>query len=145
MFCDYMKVFHTVTVSVLLYGCTIRTLMKCLEKKLEKNYTNPGSSTPQNGSCKVTYLQSHKPSKIRRATHAGYCWRSMNELINNVLLWIPTYGHTSVDWPAKSYLYQLCADTEYRLEDLHGAMATKDRWRDRENQKNPCLSNRHSC
>ena len=34
--------------------------------------------------------------QVRRARHAGHCWRSRDELIRDVLLWTP---HT---WPCKS-------------------------------------------
>ena len=30
--------------------------------------------------------------QVRRTRHAGHCWRSRDELISDVLLWIPTYG-----------------------------------------------------
>ena len=74
-----------------------------------------------------------KTLHIRRTRHAGHCWRSMNELISNVLLWIPTHGRTSVDWPTRIYLQQLCAYKGCSLEDLPGTMddrtkTTQARW-----------------
>ena len=48
------------------YGSTTET-NQMLEEKI-RNYTrnlfqtNPGSSNPQNFSCRITYLPSHKPS-----------------------------------------------------------------------------------
>ena len=33
------EILQDVTVSLLLYGCTTQTFMKCLEKKLDENYT----------------------------------------------------------------------------------------------------------
>ena len=30
-----------------------------------------------------------KTIQVRRTRHAGHCWRSMNELISDVLLWTP--------------------------------------------------------
>ena len=47
------------------------------------------------------------------------------------LLWIPTYGHTSVSQPAKTYIHQLCVDIGYRIEDLLRAMADGDKWWER--------------
>ena len=41
---------------------------------------------------------------VRRTRHAGHCWISKHELINNVLLWTPTHGHTSVGQPARTYI-----------------------------------------
>ena len=38
---------------------------------------------------------------------------SLYKLIKAVLLSTSTNGHTSVDRPAKSYINQLCADTEF--------------------------------
>ena len=45
-----------------------------------------------------------------------------DEIINNVHLRTPTYGHTSVDQQAKTYVHQLCVDTGYCLDDLAGAI-----------------------
>ena len=44
----------------------------------------------------------------------------------NDVLWTPTHGHTRVGRPAKTYIYQLCADTGYRLEDLPRVKTDKD-------------------
>ena len=33
-----------------------------------------------------------------------HCWRSKDELINDVLLWTPPHGHTSVGRPVKTYI-----------------------------------------
>ena len=33
-----------------------------------------------------------KTIQARRTRHAGHCWRSRDEIISDVLLWIPTYG-----------------------------------------------------
>ena len=46
-----------------------------------------------------------------------------DELISDVFLWTATCGHTSVGWPAKTYIHLLCADTWYFLEDLQSLMA----------------------
>ena len=78
-------------------------------------WTIPGSSSLQNSNCTPTYLPSHKPSKIRCV---GHCWKSKVKLINDVLLWIPTHGHTSVGWLARIYIHDLCVNTGCCLEDL---------------------------
>ena len=52
--------------SLLLYRCTILTLTKCIEKKLDGNCTimlrtilnKSGKQHPQNSSCAATYLPS---------------------------------------------------------------------------------------
>ena len=53
-----------------------------------------------------------------------------DELINDVLLWNPTHGHTSVGWPAKTYIHQFYLDARCRLEDLQSKMANRDRWQE---------------
>ena len=30
----------------------------------------------------------------------GHCWKSKNDLMSDVLLWIPTHGHACVGQPA---------------------------------------------
>ena len=54
-----------------------------------------------------------KTIQIRRTRHAGHCWRSRYELINDVLLWTPTYGRAKAGLPAQTYIQQLCEDTGY--------------------------------
>ena len=41
------------------------------------------------------------------------------------------HGQTSVSQPAKTYIHQLCTDTECSLEDLPGVMDYRDRWQER--------------
>ena len=47
-------------------------------------------------------LYAHLPSlsqtiQVRRVRHVGYCWRNKeDELMGDVLQWIPTHRHTSV-------------------------------------------------
>ena len=55
------------------------------------------------------------------------CWGNKDKLKSNVLLWTSTHGHTSVGWPAKSYIHQLCTDTVCCIEDLRRVMANRDR------------------
>ena len=38
--------------------------------------------------------------RVKRARYAGHCWKSKDELIRDILLWIPTHEHTSVCRPA---------------------------------------------
>ena len=39
----------------------------------------------------------------------------------------PTHRYISVNWEPKTYIRQLCADTEYRQEDLPKLMPNMDR------------------
>ena len=61
----------------------------------------------------------------------GYCWRSKDELISDVLLWTPTYGCARVGRPARTYIQQLCEDTGCNPEDLPAAMNDREKWRER--------------
>ena len=113
---------HITLMSLLLYGYTTWTLIKHWPKKLMGStqqcymlfWTNPGSSTLQNSSCMVTYLPSHKPSKMSKT-----CWRNSSTTFSYKLLY-------SVDQPAKTYIHQLCADTGCCLENLQRAITYVD-------------------
>ena len=53
-----------------------------------------------------------KTIQVRRARHAGHCWRSRDELIRDVLLWTPTHGRAKAGRPARTYIQQLCENTD---------------------------------
>ena len=72
-----------------------------------------------------------KTIQVRRTRHARHCWRSKAELISNVLFRTPHHGRANVGRRAKTYLQQLCADTECNLENLPKAMDYGDDWRER--------------
>ena len=81
-------------------------------------------------------LYGHLPSitktiQVRRARHAGHCWRSKDELISDVLLWTPAYGQAKAGRPARTYIQQLCEDTGCSAEDLPKAMNDREKWRER--------------
>ena len=71
-----------------------------------------------------------KTIQVRRARHAGHCWRSKNELVSDVLLWTPTYGQAKAGRPARTYIQQLCEDTGCNPEDLPEAMNDREKWRE---------------
>ena len=93
----YIYIFQAAVTSILLYGCTTWTLTKRLEKKLDGNYTRMlrailNKSWQQHPTRHQLY--GHLPPitktiQVRRTRHAGHCWRSRDELIRDVLLWIP--------------------------------------------------------
>ena len=98
---DKMKrsFFQAAVLSILLYGCTTWTLTKRLEMKLDGNYTRMLQAI-LNKSCgqhpTKHQLYGHLPPirktiQVSRARHAGYCWRSRDELISDVLLCPPPY------------------------------------------------------
>ena len=72
-----------------------------------------------------------KTIQVRRTRHAGHCWRSRDELIRDVLLWTPTHGRAKAGRPARTYIQQLCEDTECCPEDLPEAMNDREEWRER--------------
>ena len=72
-----------------------------------------------------------KTIKIRRARHAGHCWRSRDELISDVFLWTSSHGRVKAGRPARTYIQQLCADTECSPEDLSDAMDDREKWLER--------------
>ena len=137
---DKMKrsFFQAAVVSILLYGCTTWTLTKRLEKKLDGNYTRMlrailNKSWRQHPTRHQLY--GHLPPitktiQVRRARHAGHCWRSRDELISDVLLWTPTYGRAKARRPARTYIQQLCEDMGCSPEDLPEEMNDREKRRD---------------
>ena len=69
--------------------------------------------------------------QVRQTRHAGHCWRSRDELIRDVLLWIPTHGRAKAGRPARTYIQQLCEDIGCCPEDLPRAMNDREEWRER--------------
>ena len=138
---DKMKrsFFQAAVTSILLYGCTTWMLTKRLEKKLDGNYTRMlrailNKSWQQHPTTHQLY--GHLPPitktiQVRRTRHAGHCWRSRDELIRDVLLWIPTHGRAKAGRPARTYIQQLCEDTGCCPEDLPRAMNDREEWRER--------------
>ena len=138
---DEMKrsFFQAVVVSILLYGCTTWTLTKRLEKKLDGNYTRMlrailNKSWRQHPTKHQLY--GHLPPitktiHVRQTRHAGHCWRSRDEVISDVLLWIPTNGREKAGRPARTYIQLLCEDTGCSPEDLPEVMNDREKWRER--------------
>ena len=147
---DKMKrsFFQAAVVSILLYGCTFWTLTKRLEKKLDGNYTRMlraiwNKSWRQHPTRHQLYgllPLITKPIQARRTRHAGHCWRSKDELISDVLLWSPPYGRAKAERPARTYIQQLCEDTESSPEDLPEAMNDREKWRERVRDIRACSS-----
>ena len=131
--------FQAVVVSILLYGCTTWMLTKWLEKKLDSNYTRmlwailnkPWRQHPTRHQLYGHLPPITKTIQVRRTRHAGYCWRSRDELISEVLLWTPTYGQAKAGRPAWTYTQQLCEDTGCSPKDLQEAMNGREKWRER--------------
>ena len=128
---DKMKrsFFQAAIVSILLYGCTIWTLTKRMEKKLDSNCTRMlrailNKSWRQHPTKQQLY-------KIRRTRHMGHCWRNRDELMSVVLLWTSSHGRAKAGRPARTYIQQLCADTGCSSENLPKVMDDREVWRER--------------
>ena len=114
------------------------TLTKRLEKKLDGNYTRMlrailNKSWRQHPTRRQLYGHLSpitKTIQVRRARHAGHCWRSKDELVSDVLLWTPTYGQAKAGRPAQTYIQQLCEDTGCNPEDLPEVMNDREKWRE---------------
>ena len=138
--------FEAVVVLILLYGCTIWTLTKWMEKKLDGNYTRTlwrilNKSWRQHPT--KSQLYGHLPPiaktiKVRRTRQAVHCWRSKDELISDILLWTPPYGRTKAGRPAWTYIQQLCEDTGCSPEDLPEPMNDREEWRERVRDIHAC-------
>ena len=126
-------------VSILLNGCTTWTLTKRMEKKLDGNYTRMlrailNKSWRQHSTKQQLY--GHLPPftktiQVRRTRHAGYCWRSRDELIITILQWTTSHERAKAGRPARTYIQHLCADTGCCLEDLSKAVNDREGWRER--------------
>ena len=127
--------FQAVVESILLYGCTTWTLTKCLEKKLDVNYTRMlqailNKSRQQHPTRHQLY--GHLPPitktiQVRRTRHAEHCWKSRDEPISDVLLWTLTYGRARAGRPARTCIQQLCEDTGCSPEDLPEGMNDREK------------------
>ena len=76
----------------------------------EQYWTVPGANTTQNSSCPAIT----KTTQIRRTRHVGHCWRSKDELMIDVLLWILSHEWTKIGRPP----------TDKGIDD-------RDEWRER--------------
>ena len=132
--------FFCVTVeSVLLYGSSTWTLTKQQTSNLDGTYTKMlrtvlNISWRQHPTKKELYGHLQPVSnkiKERRLRFSGHCWRSKNELASYLLLWKPQHGINYVGHPCRTYIDQLCDDSECYLSDLSTAMMDRDGWKER--------------
>ena len=121
--------YKAAVVSILLYGCTTRTLTKHMEEKLYSNYARLLWAILNKfwrQHLTKQQLFGHRPAitktiQVRRTRYAGHCWKNKDELISNLILWTPSHGRARVWRPSR---------TGCRLEDLSGAMDDRDEWRE---------------
>ena len=106
-----------------------------MEKKLDGNYTRMlwaiwNKSWRQHPTKQQLYGYLPlimKTIQVRWTRHAGHCWRSKDKLISDILLWTPSHGRAKAGQTARTYMKQLCADTENLLE----VMDDRDEWWER--------------
>ena len=136
-FC-WVGIIPAVDMSVLLYCCSIWTLMNHLEKKLSRNYSRMLQAVLNKSWKQHTTKQQLKSyllpilqtSQVRQTRDAKHCWRSKDEHISNILWWTTIHEHTSVNQLAKTCIHQLYVDTGGHLDDLTRVMANRDRWQE---------------
>ena len=105
-------------VSILPYGCTTWKLTKRLEKKktwwdlhkilrvvLHKSWKQYPTKQKFYGHLPSIWKKKQKNISVRRARHAGHCWKSKKEFIADTLLRIPERGRASNSRPVKDNLY----------------------------------------
>ena len=80
-------------------------------------------------------LSGIKNIQIRQTKHAGHCRRNKDGLIIDFRQWTPSNGRASVGRPTRTYLQELCMDTECCLEDLSETMDDRDKWQERERER----------
>ena len=68
--------------------------------------------------------------QVRRIKHGWQFWRRMKELISDI-----HRGQSSVYWAAKTYIHQLCRDTECSPEDMPRMITDSDRCFERERER----------
>ena len=109
-------------VLILLYRYSTWTLIKRIEKNLDENYARMiriilkkfWKQHPMEQQLYGQLPPISKTIQVRWTRHASLCWRS-----KDVLQWSSTHERVSVDWPARTYLYQLNANIGCNLKDLN--------------------------
>ena len=129
--------FRAVVESVLLYGSEAWTLTTKLERKLDGTYTRM-LRVVFNISWKLHLtnkkLYGHIPTlsktiRERRTRFAGHCFRSENEIISGVLMWMPAHGFKKRGRPKRNYIKQLTDDTGLTVEEAKTAMKDRNIWK----------------
>ena len=132
-----LRVFSATVESVLTYGCEAWTVTSKIAKMLDGCYTRMlrkvlNISWKQHMTNKELYGNLPKlSSKIRkrRKRFAGHCFRSKEEPVSKLILWIPKHGTRRRGKPQTTYIDTLCTDTGLEPNDLRVAMQDRTTWR----------------
>ena len=117
--------------SLCVLSCQILFMYKAwrqLHKNAASNIKQEPETTPNKAADVWPPTTHHEnfPSETNQT-----CWRSRDELINDVLLWTPSHGRAKAERPARNYIQQLCDDTGCSPGDLPEAMNDREGWRER--------------
>ena len=131
--------FRSTVESILLYGSSAWTLSRNLENKLDGTYTRMlravlNKSWNQHPTKEELYGNIPVISEIvreRRTKYAGHCYRSKDELVGDLLLWIPNHGHSGIGRPRRTCIDQLSNDVGMPVDDLKPSVEDRDVWRER--------------
>ena len=107
--------------------------------------TNSRRNIYENSSSTAIYFS--QTIQKWRAKDAGYLWLNKDKLIRVVFLRTPALSHISFGPQAKLFIYQLCENTGWRLENLRGRWLIKadgEREREREGRSQRNLCGQHS-
>ena len=132
--CQVGRLYHAVLIGFFCHGNSIynkkswtKIIQECCEAMLNKSWRQHPTKHQLYGHLPPIT----KTIQVRWTRHAGHCWRSRDELIRDVLRWIPTYGWSKAGRPAQTYKQQLCEDTECSPDDMPEAMKDREKWRER--------------
>ena len=111
-----------VVVSELMHSCTTWNLMKYLQKMIDRLKLSKDAvccfELILNLACTKQQQYSYLtpiPQTIHRTltSYVGHYFRSREKLMSHILLWIATYGHINVAWPAKPNIIQFFVDNGF--------------------------------
>ena len=111
-----------VVVSILLYRCTTWILTKHMEKKIDGNDIRMlrailNKSWRQHSIKQQLY--SHlspitKTVKVRRIRPAGHWWRSIDEFISDIFLWIPSHERAKLTYNSSVPIQDVALKTYWK-------------------------------
>ena len=70
-----------------------------------------------------------KTIRERRTRFARHCFRSVNEIISGVIMWMPAHGFTKRGRPKRNYIKKLTGDTGLTVEEAKKAMKDRNIWK----------------
>ena len=105
--------------------------MAVTQECLEQYWTSPGFNTPQDTNYTATCLPSRKLYKLDEPDTQDTAGEARTNSSVMYSLWTPAYDQANAGRPARTYIQQLCEDTECNPEDLPKAMSDREEWRER--------------